>query len=84
MALCASCEALSSEGLAFVMLTQVVMPQREIVTFIMFTRAMLTVRARACVVLAPQVTPSFTLCQWRRDLVNLIQACLVDTPQHRL
>jgi CubicO group peptidase (beta-lactamase class C family) len=35
-------------------------------------------------VMLTQVTPSFTLCQWRRDLTNLIQACLVDdAPQWR-
>ena len=28
--------------------------------------------------LLTQVTPSFHLCQWRRDLQTLIEACLVD------
>ena len=28
--------------------------------------------------LLTQVTPSFKLCQWRRDLQTLIEACLVD------
>ena len=31
-------------------------------------------------ILFTQVTPSFTLCQWRRALQNLVQACLVDPP----
>ena len=34
-------------------------------------------------VMLTQVTPSFTLCQWRRDLTNLIQACLVDDAPRR-
>ena len=25
-----------------------------------------------------QVMPSFELCQWRRDLQTMIQACIVD------
>ena len=25
-----------------------------------------------------QVVPSFQLCQWRRDMQSLVQACLVD------
>lgn len=29
-------------------------------------------------VMLTQVTPSFSLCQWRRDLQTLIEACLVD------
>ena len=28
-------------------------------------------------VMFTQVTPSFTLCQWRRDLTSLVQACLL-------
>ena len=35
-------------------------------------------------ILFTQVTPSFELCQWRRDLTNLIQACLIDSPQSGL
>ena len=31
-----------------------------------------------CFLLMTQVVPSFKLCQWRRDLQALVQACLVD------